>query len=285
MENIISNNLFYSFHRDSFGGALYSSSVNLTIVSCAFKYCTSLSYGGCFYSEKGIIKVSKSCFYHSQINKQEDFLYGNAFYIENSNQISLEEISSFLCGFDENSCGDSPIATNYSPLKVALMNCTNSATFNGAASITLNNCEHNNLTYLISMYPNGINCYHFIGIAATSSCNYFLCIDSSNLVSIFHVDNEHKFTIQNGIFINPDPNKIINSNAYSRLILINCISTVELPSFENNINYTIIPDFTISNESKIIAEICNQMNYKKCNTIICNKHVITTIQLFVIFIY
>ena len=136
------------------------------------------------------------------------------------------------------------------------------------------------------MYPNGINCYHFIGIAATSSCNHFLCIDSSNLVSIFYIDNEHKFTIQNGIFINPDPNKIINSNAYSRLILIDCISTVELPSFENNnIDYTIIPNFTISNDSKIIAEVCNPMNNKNCNTIFCNKNFITTIQLFVIFIY
>ena len=223
--SVINNSLFCEIHSDSSGAVFNIKNINLKIFSCAFQKCTAKTSAACFLLSSSAIQIIDTCFYYSQILTSEDNSYGNAFHIIDGERAYYSQISSFLCGYDSSKCSDSTFVTSNTPLISTHVNCSHSATYSGSNSITVNSLsETSNITYLITCSVFGNGAHHFITQKAKALLENFVCINSSRVGTLFWVDVNDFITINNGIFIGPEPESIVNDNRHNNLQFIKCKS-------------------------------------------------------------
>ena len=282
MTNVIKNTLFYKFHSDTSGGVFNSNNVDLDIIGCSFQYCTANVSGACFIFRYASIKVIKTCFYHSQVLEFKENVYGNAFSIENSIYAFIQEVSAYSCGYDSSSCTDSTIAISNTTLEAEYINCSHCATHGGANSIAINyNSRCAKVNYLASISPYGNTCFHIVLMFAKSDMNHLICINSSNVSWMFWLEESDSLTIKNGIFIDPNPDKILTDNRYSLITLIDCISNVAMDQLSNP--PTVIDKSSISFDIIKEAEICNVQKIQTCMVMksFINLNVINILSIFI----
>ena len=254
MINDISSSLFHDFSITGSGAVFNIKESDTVIRSCAFRYCTASVYGACFLLTNSNTNITKTCFFHSHVTTKVNSYFGNAFFIDQSTQLThFEYLSAYRCGFDASSVGDSTFVTHAISLIANDMNFSNCASYEGSALCV----EGNQMTQL--SYLTCINIYGEIAYGKVASCSCsidsFNFISSPTLLYTFWLADNLVVSISNGIFNNVFKTSFSFYNKKS-FILNNCYCDQEIPY---------LPDMKVLKSSStlqfptiITAEICEK---------------------------
>ena len=263
MISVISNAFFINFHTIGSGAVFNASNLTINIYNSAFHCCTSNTSAACFLFTSSTVNVTKSCFYHSQVNYHKNDVFGNAFLISYSDPANFEYISAYECGYDEKTVADTTFATVNTSIIAKNVNSSHCTSFGGPVSFGTSKPP-------IENYMEFVTCAHTFGevsyihtvISGTSKVNYINSIHN-NVTSIFWLHKNDIMNVNNGVFYDNTYKEFVNTDRENTLIINNCFSDDlinDLPSLSHTDSFELFIDTIIP------AEICelNSFNQKTC---------------------
>ena len=287
MSNVVSFALFEDFHTEGSGSVFNANQLQISINNCKFCYCTAETSAACFFFNSSTVNISKTCFYHSQISKQRDFHYGNAFHLENCNPAFYESLSAYKCGYDDINEADSTFATTSTQFTAKITNSSYCASYQGASSYGIDTDPFGSkMDYLTCINAYGKTAYvHTVINGKTQITN--LNVINCDCYHLFYTRKDDEIKITNGVFIGNSFGNFDCNSYFDNFDLIEWYADFSNPNLTSlkpidSINHHLFIDETI------YAEFCNN-NFiinQKINTIkIKNNSIILQVLIFVIILY
>ena len=259
MINDISFSLFHDFSTSGSGAVFNIQQSDSVIKSCSFLNCAAKTSGACFIFRNSNTNITSTCFFHSHVTTKDNSYYGNAFYIDQSTQLThFAYLSAYECGYDSSSVGDSTFVTHGISLNANDINFSNCASYEGATFFLENN-QLTKLSFLTCINIYGDKSYGIAASIGTCFIDYINFLSSPTLLYTFWREVNFIISISNGIFNNVFENAFSYDNRYV-FTLDNCYCDKVIQALPH---MKILQSSSIFQFKTIItAEICEKREIK-----------------------